>query len=291
MDMKTTLYISQRNSTFDSRYKFTAKELDNETQYTYFGARYLDSDISIWLSVDPLAENTPWASPYAYCINNPIRLIDPDGRDWFENELTGEVYYNSEYRKGDEGTGGMQGDGWKWMGENGMFGKKDNNVINDNKDLATSNSFFGLYNTSGAIPDSYGQEAMFSGDNAKEFMGNMGYDHKPLIADVYSYNRDWSLPEPNGPVWMNENYERIEKVYSWKYVNKEAKGTFSVLSNYKKPRSLTSISAMSSTRETWERRKYDYSKQPVRPMTPYEKSGIQMLKYTWDIVNLFYKKK
>jgi len=31
--------------------------LDNE--------RY-DSDISIWLSVDPLAENTPWASPYAY---------------------------------------------------------------------------------------------------------------------------------------------------------------------------------------------------------------------------------
>ena len=33
------LFVSQRNSKeFDSRYKFTAKELDNETSYTYFGA-------------------------------------------------------------------------------------------------------------------------------------------------------------------------------------------------------------------------------------------------------------
>jgi hypothetical protein len=45
--------ISQRNWTFDSRYKFTAKELDNETNYTYFGASYYDSDVSIWLSACP----------------------------------------------------------------------------------------------------------------------------------------------------------------------------------------------------------------------------------------------
>jgi RHS repeat-associated protein len=73
------LFISQRNSTFDSRYKFTAKELDNETQYTYFGARYYDSDISIWLSVDPLAQERPWLSPYNYCQLNPIGRIDPTG--------------------------------------------------------------------------------------------------------------------------------------------------------------------------------------------------------------------
>lgn len=66
---------------FNSRYKFTAKELDNETNYTYFGARYFDSDISIWLSVDPLASQFPSISPYAYCLNNPIVLVDPDGRE------------------------------------------------------------------------------------------------------------------------------------------------------------------------------------------------------------------
>ncbi|HOB27459.1 MAG TPA: RHS repeat-associated core domain-containing protein, partial [Bacteroidales bacterium] len=35
---------------------FTAKELDNETSYTYFGARYYDADLSSWLSVDPLSD-------------------------------------------------------------------------------------------------------------------------------------------------------------------------------------------------------------------------------------------
>jgi len=74
------LFVSQRNSSFDSRYKFSAKELDNETGYSYFGARYYDSDLSSWLSVDPLSNKYPSLSPYAYCANNPIILIDTDGR-------------------------------------------------------------------------------------------------------------------------------------------------------------------------------------------------------------------
>jgi RHS repeat-associated protein len=68
-----------RNYSFNSRYKFTAKELDNETNYSYFGARYYDSDISIWLSVDPLAHERSWLSPYNYCQWNPIGRVDPDG--------------------------------------------------------------------------------------------------------------------------------------------------------------------------------------------------------------------
>jgi len=73
------LFVSQRNTSFDSRYKFTAKELDNETNYTYFGARYYDSDISIWLSVDPLADERSWLSPYNYCQWNPVGRVDPTG--------------------------------------------------------------------------------------------------------------------------------------------------------------------------------------------------------------------
>ncbi|HOJ25414.1 MAG TPA: RHS repeat-associated core domain-containing protein [Bacteroidales bacterium] len=73
------LFVSQRNSEFDTRYKFTAKELDNETSYTYFGARYYDSDLSVWLSVDPMADKYPSLSPYIYSANNPIILIDPNG--------------------------------------------------------------------------------------------------------------------------------------------------------------------------------------------------------------------
>ena len=43
-------------------------------------------DPSIWLSVDPLSDKYPNLTPYAYCANNPIILVDPDGRDWYEVE-------------------------------------------------------------------------------------------------------------------------------------------------------------------------------------------------------------
>ena len=73
-------FVNQRSSHFDGvRYTFSAKEKDTETGYSYFGARYYSSDLSIWLSVDPMARKYPSTSPYAYCRNKPIILVDPNG--------------------------------------------------------------------------------------------------------------------------------------------------------------------------------------------------------------------
>lgn len=58
----------------------SGKEKDVETGYHYFGARYYNSDLSMWLSVDPMSDKYPSLSPYNYCAWNPIRLVDPDGR-------------------------------------------------------------------------------------------------------------------------------------------------------------------------------------------------------------------
>jgi len=95
------LFVSQRNSSFDSRYKFSAKELDNETGYSYFGARYYDSDLSVWLSVDPMAGKYPSISPYAYCANNPLTYIDPDGREiriyYKEKRGIGRLFERAKY--------------------------------------------------------------------------------------------------------------------------------------------------------------------------------------------------
>ena len=66
---------------YDERYKFTGKERDKESGYDYFGARYYFSSFSHWLTVDPLADKYPGISPYAYCVWNPIKYVDPDGRD------------------------------------------------------------------------------------------------------------------------------------------------------------------------------------------------------------------
>ena len=60
-------------------YTFSAKEKDAETGYSYFGSRYYTSNLSIWLSVDPMAAKYPSLSPYVYCANNPIKLVDPNG--------------------------------------------------------------------------------------------------------------------------------------------------------------------------------------------------------------------
>ena len=71
---------------------FTGKERDSETGYSYFGARYYDSDLMTgWLSVDPMADKYPSLSPYAYCAWNPIKLVDPDGRDVWEIDRNGRV--------------------------------------------------------------------------------------------------------------------------------------------------------------------------------------------------------
>ena len=64
----------------DARYKFTGKEKDTETGLDYFGARYYDSRIGRWGSVDPLAEKFPGVSPYNYCLNDPVKLFDPTGK-------------------------------------------------------------------------------------------------------------------------------------------------------------------------------------------------------------------
>ena len=64
---------------YSNKYKFNGKELDDATQMYYYGARYYDPRISIFVSVDPLAEDFEGWTSYHYVHNNPTNLIDPTG--------------------------------------------------------------------------------------------------------------------------------------------------------------------------------------------------------------------
>ena len=65
-----------------SGFPFTGKEKDSESGFHYFGARFYDSELLTgWLSVDPMADKYPSLSPYNYCAWNPVKLVDPDGKD------------------------------------------------------------------------------------------------------------------------------------------------------------------------------------------------------------------
>lgn len=86
---------------YTNRYKFNGKELDEETGFYYYGARYYNPKFSIWLSVDPLAEKYPNFNAYSYCYQNPIKYIDPtgmEGEGWIEEVTNGKSTFT--YRDG-----------------------------------------------------------------------------------------------------------------------------------------------------------------------------------------------
>lgn len=58
-------------------YQFTDKANDDSTGLTYFGARFYDPEVGRFLTDDPARQGLNW---YAYCGNNPIKNVDPDGR-------------------------------------------------------------------------------------------------------------------------------------------------------------------------------------------------------------------
>ena len=75
------LLVDEHSSSEDLPYKFNGKQFDEETGLYYYGARYLNPMASIWYGVDPLTEKYMSTSGYIYVLNNPIRLLDPNGKD------------------------------------------------------------------------------------------------------------------------------------------------------------------------------------------------------------------
>jgi len=116
-------YVASSNR---GRYKFTEKERDTETAYDYFGARYYNNKLGVWLSVDPLAEKYPGWNPYNFFLNSPIRIIDPDGRgplDYLFKLIAKKI-------------GGFLGRGGKQEDLNPGWGKKGQDLDKDQKDDA-----------------------------------------------------------------------------------------------------------------------------------------------------------
>lgn len=73
---------AQMAGDFQHPYRFTGKELDrlNGLNMYDFGARWYDvAGVPMWTSVDPLAEKYYNVSPYNYCGNNPVNMIDVNG--------------------------------------------------------------------------------------------------------------------------------------------------------------------------------------------------------------------
>ena len=91
------LLVDEHSSSEDMPYKFNGKEMDAETGLYYYGARYMNPVTSLWYGVDPLAEKYASMGGYVYTLDNPVKLVDTDGRivNYPKNQRTKrtKVYY------------------------------------------------------------------------------------------------------------------------------------------------------------------------------------------------------
>ena len=74
--------IVSETGTANNNYKFSTKNLDDESGLYYFGARYYDPEIGRFITKDPDGGDVtdPQSlNPYGYVKNNPLNLVDPDG--------------------------------------------------------------------------------------------------------------------------------------------------------------------------------------------------------------------
>ena len=94
------VFIEERNNVWNTPYLFNAKELDEETGLYYYGARYYNPRISIWISVDPKAAEMPEWSPYSFSFNNPIIFIDPDGMKPTPSQAASMAWHIYDGKKG-----------------------------------------------------------------------------------------------------------------------------------------------------------------------------------------------
>ena len=85
-----TAFADKYDNGTNQPYKYNGKELDGMHQLNLYdySARYYESALGRFTSVDPLAEKYYSISPYVYVMNNPLKFIDPDGRDI-------KIYYQS----------------------------------------------------------------------------------------------------------------------------------------------------------------------------------------------------
>ncbi len=89
--------------------KYQGKEWNPAAAFNVydFGARIYDPALGRWLSQDPMAEKYYLHSPYLFCAGNPMKFVDPEGRNWYkkgngvfeyyEGQLSEEEMHNKNY--------------------------------------------------------------------------------------------------------------------------------------------------------------------------------------------------
>ena len=112
------VFIEERNNTWNTPYLFNAKEFDEETGMYYYGARYYEPRLSLWMSVDRFAENYPNIASYCFSANNPLHIVDENGDSIQIREFGQETKMWNVYNYDVESGSFKDANGTKYSGTN-----------------------------------------------------------------------------------------------------------------------------------------------------------------------------
>ena len=146
-------------SAANRRVELNAKELDEETGMYYYGARYYEPRLSLWMNTDSDQEKYPHYTSYLFVGSNPINAIDPDG-----NKI---VFINGKIGGGSPAAGEPY-----WNGSNSDFVNVAKSFFHDNKVVFTD-ADYGYLSTARKREKS-GYE--YAKTHYKQWIADMGTD-------------------------------------------------------------------------------------------------------------------
>ncbi|MBQ3944431.1 MAG: RHS repeat-associated core domain-containing protein [Alphaproteobacteria bacterium] len=180
---------------------FTGKELDSETGYSYFGARYYDAELSgLFFSVDPMADKYPNISSYAYCAWNPVKLVDPDGREMDDYR----IYSNGTIEKKVTPdnfdrfifVNNNRGEASPTEVEIGQFDKNENGLIKMPSNFSFQNNDFGI-SIGFSVKKGNENHSYISGEAMAALLGALVVTNTTDLTVVHFSNEDGTSPAPS----------------------------------------------------------------------------------------------
>lgn len=219
--------------TSNQPYKYNGKELDRFEgldMYEY-GFLFYDAARGGWRTVDPMAEKYYPISPYVYVANNPVRLIDPDGRDWYEVK-NGEIAWTDYTSQKDLEDNEIEG---RYLGQAHV-------VFNGsrNEQLGTKNGKSGYIDGENAVTASV---TLYGPDGAEDVTSMTGFtmtsdveQYGAIAEGLFNANYDtkgksgslksnWVLNE-RGPVPTMDNKPNLSPYASYNYGKPVKDGIF-----------------------------------------------------------------
>ena len=191
-----------------NRYRYNSKEEQAlfSTPYSDYGARQYHATTGSWLSIDPLADKYYSISPYAFCANNPVNLVDWDGKDiwvinskgvisWVEKSVDHQLY-------------SLNSEGYRSVQYISVENRSILDAFSDKTGIAS-------YTTGSNIDDIY-KVFLFAANNSEvEWVVHRGQDNMYTIGTVHNKNSagSWDDYGINKPIVSLHSHPGVSDKY------------------------------------------------------------------------------